>query len=276
MAVELEITAIYCICEDFPNTVGHPDDPRCRMSTAEVMTTAPVAAHFFSGNHEMSGKFLSEHGYIPEMLSKSRFSRRLHRIPESLWRCFTEMFAQAACSCNPLRIYLIDSFPVPVCRNIRIKNRRIYQDEEFRGYNSSKKEYFYGLKAHLLMSESGIPVEIFLSPGSYSDTSSLYDFTFPLPEGSVVYGDKAYNVYGTEDEPKERSIGLMPIRKKNSRRKYNFLTGAGIGYVRKKIETVFSLIERKLPAHIHAVTPRGFELKTLLFILTCGIQAAVL
>lgn len=274
--MELEIITIYCICEDFLNAAGHPDDPQCRMSTAEVMTTALVAAHFFSGNHEMSRNFLTEYGYIPDMLSKSRFTRRLHRIPESLWRSFTEMFALTAHDCNPLKIYLTDSFPVPVCRNIRIKNCRIYQDEEFRGYNSSKKEYFYGLKAHILMSESGIPVEIFLSPGSYPDTSSLYDFTFPLPEGSVVYGDKAYNVYGIEDELKEREITLMPIRKKNSRRGYDFLTGAGIGYVRKKIETVFSLIERKLPAHIHAVTHRGFELKTLLFILTCGLQAAVL
>ena len=72
------------------------------------------------------------------------------------------------------------------------------------------------------MSESGIPVEIFLSPGSYPDVSSLYDFTFPLPEGSVVYGDKAYNVYGIEDELKKRNISLMPIRKKTSRRKYDF------------------------------------------------------
>ena len=45
--MELENTAIYCICEDFLNAVGHSDDPQCRMSTAEVMTTALVAAHFF-------------------------------------------------------------------------------------------------------------------------------------------------------------------------------------------------------------------------------------
>ena len=44
----------------------------------------------------------------------------------------------------------------------------------------------------------------------------------------------------------------------------------------KKIETVFSLIEQKLPAHMHAVTSRGFELKTLLFLLACAVQAAVL
>ena len=138
--MELEIITIYCCCEDFLISVGHKDDPQSRMSTAEVMTTALTAAAFFSGDHEKSRCFLREYGYIPDMLSKSQFSRRLHRIPESLWRTFMEMNAGAAD--NPLKIYLIDSFPVPVCRNIRIKNCRIYQDEEFRGYSPGKKEYF--------------------------------------------------------------------------------------------------------------------------------------
>jgi hypothetical protein len=54
------------------------------------------------------------------------------------------------------------------------------------------------------MTESGIPVEIFLSLGSYSDTNSLYDFSFPIPAGSVVYGDKAYNAYNVEDELEQK------------------------------------------------------------------------
>ena len=53
-----------------------------RMSDAEVMTTAIVAALFFSGNLEKSRIFLQEHGYIPKMLEKSRFNRRLHKISE--------------------------------------------------------------------------------------------------------------------------------------------------------------------------------------------------
>ena len=157
---------------------------------------------------------------------------------------------------DPLKIYLIDSFPVPVCRNIRIRNCRIYRNEAFRGYNPSKKEYFYGLKAHPLISESGIPAEIFFSPGAYLDTSALYDFTFPPPESGSVHGDRAYNIYDIEDELKDRGIHLMPLRKKNSARKYDTLTERGIRYIRKRIESVFSVIEQKFSRHIHAVTPR--------------------
>lgn len=259
--MDLEITAIYCRSADFLASVGHRDDPQCEMNTAEVMTTALTAAAFFGGDHEKSRRFLKEYGYIPDMLSKGQFSRRLHRLPESLWLSFMEMNARAAN--NPLKTYLIDSFPVPVCRNIRIKKCRIYQDEEFRGYNASMKEYFYGLKAHLLITEDGIPAEMFLSPGSYY-------------EHSFIHGDKAYSVYDVEDELKEKNIYLMPIRKKNSKRKYDSLFETGIKYVRKNIESVFSVIKQNSPRHIHAVTARGFELKIILFVLACSIQKATL
>jgi hypothetical protein len=272
--MDFEITAIYCQSADFLASVGHKDDLQCKMNTAEVMTTALTAAAFFGGDHEKSRRFLKEYGYIPDMLSKGQFNRRLHRLPESLWLSFMEMNARAAN--NPLKTYLIDSFPVPVCRNIRIKKCRIYQDEEFRGYNASMKEYFYGLKVHLLITEDGIPAEMFLSPGSYSDTSSVYDFNFPVYEHSFIYGDKAYNVYNIEDELKENNIYLMPIRKKNSKRKYDSLVEKGIKYVRKGIESVFSVIKQNLPRHIHAVTARGFELKIILFVLAYSIQKATL
>jgi len=272
--MDLEITAIFCQCADFLISVGHRDDPQCEMNTAEVMTTALTAAAFFNGDHERSRCFLKEYGYIPDMLSEGQLNRRLHRLPDALWRAFMAMNARTAD--NPLKTYLIDSFPVPVCRNIRIKNCRIYQDEAFRGFNASAKEYFYGLKVHLLITEDGIPAEMFLSPGSYSDASSVYDFAFSVPEGSSVHGDKAYNVYAVEDELKERKIDLMPIRKKNSTRKRDSLFEAGIKYTRKKIESVFSVIEQKFPRHIHAVTHRGFELKIILFVLAYSIQKTML
>ena len=50
------------------------------MSDTEVMTTAIVAALFFGGNFTTACDFLKTHKYILNMLSKSRFNRRLHRI----------------------------------------------------------------------------------------------------------------------------------------------------------------------------------------------------
>jgi hypothetical protein len=64
----------------------------------------------------------------------------------------------------------MDSFPIAACDNYRIPHAHLYRGEAWRGYQSSKKQYFYGLKIHLLVTEHRQPVEFFLTPGSWSDT----------------------------------------------------------------------------------------------------------
>ena len=72
----------------------------------------------------------------------------------------------------------------------------------------------------------------------------------------------------------ERGIHLMPLRKKNSKRKYGGFIENGIKFVRKRIESAFSVIKQRFPADIHAVTHQGFELKVFLFVLACRIEKA--
>ena len=65
------------------------------MTTAEVMTVALVAARFFEGRLESSRLFLGEHGYMHQMLSKSRLNRRLHAIPEGVWLGLFALLAES-------------------------------------------------------------------------------------------------------------------------------------------------------------------------------------
>lgn len=77
------IIATYCLCDDLLKAMHHRTDPQCKMSDAEVMTTALIAALFFRGTLESARVMLKEYGYIPQMLRKSHFSRRLHRLKET-------------------------------------------------------------------------------------------------------------------------------------------------------------------------------------------------
>src|SRR5262249_28468021 len=74
---------------------------------------------------------------------------------------------------NTDAIYVIDSLPIAVCDHIRIRRSKLYSDEDFRGYQASKKRYFYGLKIHLMVTQEGQPVECFLTPGSFGDVDAL-------------------------------------------------------------------------------------------------------
>lgn len=269
--MELHIILVYCLCADLLLALHHVEDMQSEMSDAEVMTTGIVAALYFGGKHKHACAFLHEHGYIPRMLSKSQFSRRLQRLDWLLLTLF-QVLGEGFKELNEESVYIIDSAPVAVCDNIRIRRNQIYGNEAYRGYQASKHRYFYGVKIHLLVTKDHQPVEFFLSPGGMSDPEALAQFAFDLPEGAQVFADKAYNVYTIEDVLAEAGIQLIPDRKKNSKRPLPGWLHFFLRHYRNQVETAGSLIERLLPKSIHAVTAKGFELKVILFVLASSIN----
>jgi hypothetical protein len=90
-----------------------------------------VASTFFGGNIDRTRRFLYEYGYMPKMISKSHLNRRLHAIEPPLWRVLFELLAQAFKKRNdPDQTYVVDSLPVAVYDNIRIRRCRIYPLEQ--------------------------------------------------------------------------------------------------------------------------------------------------
>jgi hypothetical protein len=249
----------------------HHEDPQCQMTDAEVMTTAIAAALYFCYNFEHARKYLKKQGYIPKLLGKSRFNRRLHRI-QPLFLSLFQLLGDIWKELNTQSRYVIDSYPVVACDNYRICRSRRYQGEVWRGYQASKRRYFYGLKIHIMVTEQGQPVEFFLTPGSYSDTHAFSLYNFDLPDHAWVTGDKAYTDYVIEDVINEAGIRMRPMRKENSKRSVPPWVYYLQSTVRKVVETTGSLIERLLPKSIHSVTPEGFELKVGLFVLASSFN----
>lgn len=269
--MDTQIIVVFCLCADMLKSLHHHEDSQSQMSDAEVMTTAIVAMLYFRGNFSLASRYLFEQRYIPRMLSASRFNRRLHRIADLFLTLFLRL-GETWKKLNEKSVYIIDSYPIAVCDNYRIKRSKIYHGEAFRGYIASKKRYFYGLRIHVLVTEHGEPVEFFLEPGAFSDTSALGLYNFDVPVGSFVTGDKAYNDYTIEDVMREAGVELIPLRKKNSLRPVPAYMTYFQACIRKTVETTGSLIERLLPKSIHAVTARGFEIKVALLVLACSLN----
>jgi len=78
-------------------------------------------------------------------LSRSQFNRRLHRVSHLFQELF-ERLADYWGQSGDEDIFLVDSFPVSVCDNIRIDECQIYPtdatEDVFRGYIASKKRFF--------------------------------------------------------------------------------------------------------------------------------------
>src|SRR5215471_2544028 len=267
-----KIITTFCRCDDLLKAMHHREDCQCQMNDAEIMTTALTASLFFRGNHASARAMLQQHGYMPHMVSKSRFSRRLHRIKDIFIILF-DFLGKIWKTRNTDAIYVIDSLPIAVCDHIRIRRSKIYSHEDFRGYHASKRRYFYGLKIHLMVTQEGQPVECFLTPGGFGDVDALKYYAYELPDGAIIYADKAYNDYEIEDLLKAVDhIQLLPMRKKNSKRALSPSLSFVQSYYRKRVETAGSLIEQLLPKSIHAVTSQGFELKVTLFVIASSLN----
>ncbi len=133
---------------------------------------------------------MCQHHGMPK-LDKFNLNRHLHRLTGVLISLFVAL-GRTLKELNTQSRYLtvrraIDSFPVAVCKNIRIKRSKLLKGEAYRrdagrGYNASKRQYrratpFYGFKvqvaaAAVITTEDGTPVDYYITAGSIHDNTA--------------------------------------------------------------------------------------------------------
>ncbi len=122
------------------------------------------------------------------------------------------------------------------------------------------------------MTDTGRPVELVFVPGSTHDCKALRSMEIDLPEQSILIGDKGFLDRAFEDDLKEdASIHLIVPSRSNMKQPLSNLVQWVAGSMRKRVETTFSQLAQRLARSVHAVTPRGFELKVFLTVLTYAI-----
>jgi hypothetical protein len=261
-----KITTLYCIVDDLLKAMHHLEDRRVRVSDSEVITTSFVSVLYFGGHLDNARHFMKLKGYVPSMLDKSRFCRRLHRLADFVLAMFYHLGKQLKDMAGAAN-YRLDSFPVAVCDNIRISRSRILQQEVFRGKHAAMRRYFYGVRVQVLILE-GIPVEFCLVPGSESDVKALGKLPLDIAPESCIYMDAGYTDYSAEEDLFEAEMIHAKVqRKRNSKQKDQPHERFIKEYMRKEIETDFSQIKAKMLRSIHAVTKEGFLLKVALFVI---------
>lgn len=266
--------AIYCFIDDFLKAIDHKEDQRCQISDAEVLTVAVIAMLYFGGNFEKSRLVLFELGLMRRMLSRSRLNRRLHRLSNLLQMIFHRL-GKILKSLNWESRYLLDSFPVAVCDNIRIPRCRLVKDELYRGRIQSKRRYFYGVKVQVLTTVGGLPTEFCILPGSCHDLQGMAELAFDELAAAEVFADAAYTNYEWEDYLLEsEALRLQVPRKANSKRTREPFVETYKQVFRKRIETIFGEIEKMFPKKIHATTLDGFLLKIALFLFAYQLDKA--
>ena len=112
---DVVITTIYVVIDTICQKMLSTPPQKQKMADAEIVTIAICSALFFNSNHEKALVWLHISGYFPQVLSLSRFNRRVHRMKDFIEYCFesindfgTTAFQQSS--------YLAESF----CRHQRL------------------------------------------------------------------------------------------------------------------------------------------------------------
>lgn len=270
--------AIYCFLDDLLKAAGHQEDLRCQVSDAQVLTTALIAMLDYGGNYQKALRKIDEAQVFSRTLSRSRFSRRLTRLADVVYLLFHQLGATLK-ELNDESRYRLDSFPVPVCDNIRIKRnrltRQIFDKEAYRGVMASKRRYFFGVRVQVITTIEDVPVEFCVLPGSCSDLQGLAELALDFPAAADIAADAAYTEYEWEDYLlEEQKIRLLVNRKKNSKRGDTLAMQYYKFWLRHQIETTIGEVEKMFPKKIHATTLSGFTLKIALFLWAFQINKA--
>ena len=252
---------------------ARPADPRRRLSDAQVLTTAVVAARYFGGNLVLGQRYMEQH-WGQNRLDQSGFTRQLHRLADALAGLFAT-FGTLLKDLHTDARYVIDSFPVAVCHNTRIPRGKRLTGKAYHGRCASKRCWFYGFKVQVVAPTDGIPVDYYVHAGSEADQTGLRALAPDLPAGSVRYTDAGYTDYVAEDLFEEATGNRQQsARSRNSQRPHEPHESFLIQHFRKSIETCFSQLTARFPKQIHAVTAQGFVLKITLFIFVHSLDQA--
>lgn len=270
---DLQDVFVYAIIDEYLKNSKHRRQTStsaiglpAKLSDAEILFLFVSACLEYGGNCLRAMHAHRRHGNIGHTLDKSQFNRRLHRLQPVVEELVCLFSAMAVAAGGQLAI---DSFPLPVCRNIRIRRCKLVQGRQYRGYCASKKEYYYGYKVHLITAADGRIIEFEFTPGACADVNGLNLLQFQLPQGVEIFADKAYNNSSLESLLSEHAgLRLLPVRKGNSPSQDNTCAGNLLRKrCRRHIESDISALQALFPKKIHAVTANGFLLKVIGFFL---------
>ena len=254
------------------NYYFYPRKPK--MSDCEVIALSLLGETIgIDSENYLFGKIKSDHFQdFPNLIDRSRFNRRRKRLGD--------LIARLNCQMSSLLnegedLYLVDSIPIPICKNARIKWSKICKDDfetaPDRGFSAVNKSYFYGFKLHLATSVRGVYSSMNITKASVHDIHFLQDIKHSGINNCILVADKAYASRPIQtDLFTTRQIILKAPSKshQNDKEHVPFI----LLKARKRIETLFSqLCDQLMLKRNYAKTTTGLSVRLL-----CKITAVTL
>ena len=192
-----KITEIFCVidefCKEYDQIVdkallGNPSKRPPIMSKSEIITIT-VLFH-------LGGFRTFKHFYIyyvqkhmqeefPRTVSYNRFTE----LMQSNLMAMT-LFLKSCCLGNCTGISFVDSTPIRVCKNKRIKRNKVFKGIANTG--KSTMGWFYGFKLHIVINDKGEILTFTITQASEDDRTPLKQGRFLDKIFGKLFADKGY------------------------------------------------------------------------------------
>jgi Transposase DDE domain len=148
--------------------------------------------------------------------------------------------------------YVLDSLPVILAKATRADHAKVAREISNKGYCSSKKLYYHGVKLHLLgrkrLGQLPLPQSLAFTPAAVHDLTAFQQ-ELDAPESGVLFADKAYRDEATKAELAKRGVLLCTPDKRKPGDKNeaasNSLWSRFVSAMRQPVESLFNwLIQR--------------------------------
>ena len=175
MTLDLDtfLVALYTIVDDLyrehcarhkPQRPGkHPE-----LSDSEVLTLA-LCAQWFGSSERAFIRHAMEHwrAYFPRLLSQSAYHRRSRDLAGVLVHLVAVVAQELRAYAAPYQTF--DTVPVPLMRRCRGQRHRLFGDEAAIGKGGSDKDWYYGCKLLVAVTDEGVITGFLLAPASTED-----------------------------------------------------------------------------------------------------------
>lgn len=192
-----KITEIFYIADEFSKEfqnsfqkkiIGNKPKRNPIMSKSEVMTIMII---FHGMQHKNMKHFYIHYVQVhlkhlfPKTVSYNRFVELMQSSSLDL-----AIFIKTCCSGECTGISYVDSTPVRVCKNKRIKNNKVFKGIAEVG--RSTMGWFFGFKLHLIINERGEIINFVITQGNVDDRTPLKNERFIEKIKGKLYADKGY------------------------------------------------------------------------------------
>lgn len=192
-----KVTEIFYLTDEFckefkgiisPFMIGNEPKRKPRMSDSEVITLMTLFhSSGFRNMKHFYQNYVQKHlqSEFPDTVSCNRFTELMQAavLPMTI-------FLKTCCLGQCTGISFIDSTPIRVCKNKRIKRNKVFKDTAATG--KSTMGYFFGFKLHLIINDKGEILNFAITQGNVDDREPLKNERFIEAVKGKLYGDKGY------------------------------------------------------------------------------------